>query len=82
MLAYKANPLPDGLTQCFQICCLYHEVYNKDKNLTREFFKIEKHPKLDKPFMSSKSRKVSSSQTEEVKQKLHKLENNIIEEET
>ena len=81
---YNANPLPDGLTQEMlpKYVVYYHEIYNKEKNLTREFFKIEKHPKLDKPFMSSKSRKVSlMSKLEEVKQKLHKLENDIIEEE-
>mgnify|MGYP001172943985 CR=1 FL=1 len=81
---YNANPLPDGLTQEMlpKYVVYYHEVYNKEKKLTREFFKIEKHPKLDKPFMSSKSRKVSlMAKLEEVKQKLHKLENNIIEEE-
>ena len=33
--------------------------YNKEKNLYREFFKIEKHPKLEKPWIGSKSNKIS-----------------------
>jgi hypothetical protein len=37
----------------------YKECYNKEKELYREFFKIEKHPKLDKPWISSKSNKIS-----------------------
>ena len=81
---YNANPLPDGLTQAMlpKYVVYYHEVYNKEKNLTREFFKIESHPKLDKPIMSSKSRKVSlTTKLEEIKQKLHNLENDIVNEE-
>ena len=81
---YNANPFPDGLTQAMlpKYVVYYHEVYNKEKNLTREFFKIESHPKLDKPIMSSKSRKVSlTTKLEEIKQKLHNLENDIVNEE-
>ena len=81
---YNANPLPDGLTQAMlpKYVVYYHEVYNKEKNLTREFFKIESHPKLDKPIMSSKSRKVSlTTKLDEIKQKLHNLENDIVNEE-
>jgi hypothetical protein len=37
----------------------YNECYNKEKKLYREFFKVEKHPKLDKHWMSSKSNKIS-----------------------
>ena len=35
------------------------ECYNKEKNLYREFFRVEKHPKLDKELTSSKSEKIS-----------------------
>ena len=35
------------------------ECYNKEKHLYREFFRVEKHPKLNKEFTSSKSEKVS-----------------------
>ena len=37
----------------------YKECYNKEKKLYREFFKIEKHPKLDKIWVSSKSNKIN-----------------------
>ena len=30
----------------------------KKKGLTREYFKVEKHPKLDKPWILSKSNKI------------------------
>ncbi len=54
---YNAKPLPDGLTQKMmkKYVVYYSECYNKEKNLYREFFKIEKHPKLDKPYIGSKS---------------------------
>lgn len=55
--------LPDGtqLTQDMMrvYVVYYEECYNKEKNLHREFFKIERHPKLSKPWISSKSNKVS-----------------------
>ncbi len=58
---HNAKPLPEGLTNDMmrKYVVYYNECYNKDKELYREFFKIEKHPKLDKPWISSKSNKVS-----------------------
>ena len=57
----SARELPDGLTQqmMMKYVVYYKECYNKEKKLYREFFKVEKHPKLDKHWMSSKSNKVS-----------------------
>jgi hypothetical protein len=57
----SAKPLPAGLTNDMmtKYVVYYNECYNKEKELYREFFKIEKHPKLDKPWISSKSNKVS-----------------------
>lgn len=57
----SARELPDGLTQqmMMKFVVYYKECYNKEKKLYREFFKVEKHPKLDKPWMSSKSNKIS-----------------------
>jgi hypothetical protein len=57
----SARELPDGLTQQMMMKYLvyYKECYNKEKKLYREFFKVEKHPKLDKHWMSSKSNKIS-----------------------
>jgi len=37
----------------------YQEWLNKEHTKQREFFKVEKHPKLDKPWMTTKSNKVS-----------------------
>ena len=56
----------------------YKECYNKEKQLFREFFKIEKHPKIKKPINSSKSNKFTILQKlEEIKKKLYNIENNI-----
>jgi hypothetical protein len=37
----------------------YHEFLDKEETKTREYFKIEKHPKLDKIWIGTKSNKVS-----------------------
>ena len=37
----------------------YFEWLDKEHTRSREFFKVEKHPKLEKPWMTSKSEKVS-----------------------
>ena len=57
----NAKSLPDGLTQEMmkKYVVYYNECYNKEKNLYREFFKIEKHPKLDKPYIGSKSNAIN-----------------------
>lgn len=57
----NAIKLPPGLTQEMMktYVVYYKEVYNKEKGSTREYFKVEKHPKLDKPWISSKSNKIS-----------------------
>ena len=59
--AYNAKPLPTGIEQkdLPKYVVYYNECYNKEKNLYREFFKVEKHPKLDKHWISSKSTKIS-----------------------
>ncbi len=57
----SAKPLPEGLTNDMmkKYVIYYKECYNKEKDLYREFFKVECHPKLTKPWISSKSNKVS-----------------------
>ena len=37
----------------------YNEWLNTEHTRSRQFFKVEKHPKLEKPWLSSKSEKVS-----------------------
>jgi hypothetical protein len=57
----SAKPLPDGITNDMikKYIVYYKECYNKEKQSYREFFKIEKHPKLDKPWIGSKSNAIS-----------------------
>lgn len=58
---HNAKPLPDGITQDMleKYVVYYKECYNKEKDKWREFFKVEKHPNLEKKWISSKSNKVS-----------------------
>jgi hypothetical protein len=55
----NAKELPLGLTQDMMKCFVsyYHEWLNTEHTKSREFFKVE-HPKLEKPWMTSKSEKV------------------------
>ena len=57
----NARELPEGITQDMlkKHVVYYKECYNKEKDLWREFFKVEKHPKLDKPLSGSKAEKMS-----------------------
>jgi len=58
---HSARALPDGITQDMmrKYVVYYFEYLDKEHTRSREFFKVEKHPKLEKPWMSSKSEKVS-----------------------
>jgi hypothetical protein len=55
-----AIELPVGMTQDMlrTYVVYYKECYNREKQLYREFFKIEKHPMLEKPWCTSKSNKI------------------------
>ena len=73
---HNARPLPEGLTQEMlpKYVVYYHECYNKERQLFREFFKIEKHPKLMKPIIGSKSNKFTWQQKlVMIKERLKKL---------
>ena len=74
-----ARPLPEGLTQDMLPIYVYYckERYNKEKNLWREFFRIEKHPKLTKKSISSsKSSKLTIlEKLDDIKEKLNILNN-------
>jgi hypothetical protein len=56
-----ARPLPDGISQDMlrKYVVYYHEWLDKEQTREREFFKVETHPKLDKPWITTKSNKVS-----------------------
>ena len=58
---HNAKPLPEGLTQADlpKYVVYYHEWLNKEHTKYREYFKVEKHPKFDKIWITSKSEKVS-----------------------
>ena len=57
----SARPLPDGISQDMlrKYVVYYHEWLDKEQTREREFFKVETHPKLDKPWITTKSNKVS-----------------------
>ena len=57
----SAIDLPEGIRQDMmrKYVVYYHEYLNKEKTKEREFFKVEKHPKLDKIWIGSKSVKIS-----------------------
>ena len=76
----NAKELPEEITQTMlpKYVIYYKECYNKDKQLYREFFKIEKHPKLGKPWISSKSCKINiKEKLLQVVKILNDLDNNI-----
>lgn len=79
---YSAQPLPEGLAQQMlpKYIVYYQECYNKEKQLFREFFKIERHPKTTKPIIGSKSRKFNwKEKLKMIQERLQNLENDIIE---
>lgn len=74
---HNAKPLPEGLKQedIPKFVVYYHEWLNGEKTRFREFFKIEKHPKLDKIWIGSKSNKTSiQDKLQEAKDKLAEIE--------
>lgn len=75
-----AQELPEGLTHDMMPKYVNYnkECYNKEKQLYREFFRIEHHPKLNKIWSSSKSTKISIlDKLKETINVLHNLEQNI-----
>jgi hypothetical protein len=76
-----AQSLPEGITQDMMPKYVYYckECYNKEKDLWREFFRIEKHPKQEKIISSSKSSKLTIlEKLEQIKEKLYNLDNDIV----
>jgi hypothetical protein len=57
----SAKPLPEGITQNMmkKYVVFYQDYADKEKKRLRQYFKIEKHPKLDKIFIGCKSNIVS-----------------------
>jgi hypothetical protein len=71
--------LPDGISyEMFKKYVYYNrEFYDKEKTKEREFFRVE-HPKLDKPWTTSKSEKVSiQEKLQQANKVVDDLENDI-----
>ena len=77
----SARPLPDGITQDMlkKYVVYYFEWLDKEKTKSREFFKIEKHPKLDKIFIGTKSGKITIlEKLNQINKIANDLENDIL----
>lgn len=77
---HNARPLPDGIEQKdMPKYVVYYVEYEKDKDgnrvMRRDFFRIEKHPKLEKDWNTTKSKKVSTlDKLNEAKKKILELD--------
>ena len=71
----SAKPLPEGITQDMmrKYVVYYQEYRDKEKTNSREYFKIEKHPKLSNIWVGTKSNKVT------IQEKLNQI-NTVIDE--
>jgi hypothetical protein len=77
---HNAKELPNGITQDMmkKYVVYYQEWLDKEHTKERQFFKIEKHPKLDKPWVTTKSNKVSiEEKLAQANKLIDDLENNI-----
>ena len=75
----SAKPLPEGITQDMlkKYVVFYEDYADKEKKRLRQYFKIEKHPKLTKPWIGSKSNKLTIQQKlNEANKIIEDLENN------
>jgi hypothetical protein len=76
----NAKDLPEGITQDMmkKYVVYYHEWLDKEHTKQREFFKVEKHPKLDKSWSTTKSNKVSIlEKLNQANKVVENLDNNI-----
>jgi hypothetical protein len=77
---HNAKELPQGITQDMmkKYVVYYQEWLDKEKTKKREFFKVEKHPKLDKIWIGTKSNKISiETKLEQANKVVDDLSNNI-----
>ena len=75
----SAKPLPEGITQDMlkKYVVFYEDYADKEKKRLRQYFKIEKHPKITKPWIGSKSNKLTIQQKlTEANNYVTKLDNN------
>jgi hypothetical protein len=77
---HNAQDLPDGITQEImkKYVCYYKDYADKDKKILREYFRVEKHPKLDKLWSTTKSNKITiQEKLAEANKVVDDLENDI-----
>ena len=78
---HHAQDLPEGLEQNMipKHVTYMTNVYNKEKGLTREYFRIENHPKMPKSYDGCKSiKKTIFEKLDEIKIIIENLENDIL----
>jgi hypothetical protein len=78
---HHAQDLPEGLEQNMipKHVTYMTNVYNKKKGLTREYFRIENHPKMPKSYDGCKSiKKTIFEKLDEIKIIIENLENDIL----
>lgn len=74
----NARPLPEGITQEMlkKYVVYYYNVVDKSKSKAREYFTIERHPKLQKRWETSKSNKIPIlEKLHQANKKLEELDN-------
>jgi hypothetical protein len=77
---HNAKDLPEVISQDMmkKFVVYYHEWLDKEHTKQREFFKVEKHPKLDKPWCTTKSEKVMiQEKLNQANKVVEDLDNNI-----
>ena len=77
---HNAKKLPDGITHEMmkKYVVFYQDYADKEKTRLRQYFRIEKHPKLTKIWIGSKSNNISIKEKLEEANKVAKdLENDI-----
>lgn len=77
---HNAKELPEGISHNMmkKYVVYYHEWLDKEHTKQREFFKVEKHPKLDKIWIGTKSNKISiQEKLQQANKVVDDLENDI-----
>jgi hypothetical protein len=76
---HNARDLPEGITQDMmrKYVVYYKDYADKEKRRLREYFKIEKHPKLDKIWIGCKSSISIQEKLAQANKVVDNLENNI-----
>jgi hypothetical protein len=77
---HNAKPLPNGITQNMmkKYVVFYEDYADKEKKRLRQYFKLEKHPKLNKIWIGCKSNSLSiQDKLAQINKIIDDLENNI-----